>query len=192
MPCGLASCSKHGADLLRCSGCKLKDYCSVECSTADWKEHKRVCRSASAASALRTLQAVAPHVPGTVCPPPGMVEVQKCAWAPCDKHSRITGVVLRKCAACELIVYCSNECRDKDWPVHKPECKAAKEAKAALAAQGIFYVQVSRGDPSCHKTCCLCGKDAGRFGHNPAPLGVWPSVACDDCNATRVYPARMA
>jgi len=42
--------------------------------------------------------------------------------------------------------------------------------------------------------CCLCGKDTKGFGNNPDPL---PSLndsdeCCDECNATKVIPARLS
>jgi hypothetical protein len=45
-------------------------------------------------------------------------------------------------------------------------------------------------------TCCLCGGDAGRYGHNIAPLyhdGRYATAGrcCDTCNATKVIPARF-
>jgi len=41
------------------------------------------------------------------------------------------------------------------------------------------------------KWCCLCAKYAGRYGNNPAPLAELPLVCCDDCNRTKVIPARL-
>lgn len=42
--------------------------------------------------------------------------------------------------------------------------------------------------------CCLCGKDTKEFGNNPDPL---PSIndsdeCCDECNETKVIPARLS
>lgn len=51
--------------------------------------------------------------------------------------------------------------------------------------------------------CCLCGEPCEPwptfddqffghgFGHNPAPLGQWPDRCCNNCNETRVIPARI-
>lgn len=41
--------------------------------------------------------------------------------------------------------------------------------------------------------CCLCGKDIKDFGNNPWPLKKnEDDRCCDDCNITKVIPARMA
>jgi hypothetical protein len=42
--------------------------------------------------------------------------------------------------------------------------------------------------------CCLCGKLSEGFGNNPDPL---PSLndsdeCCDECNGTKVIPARLS
>lgn len=40
--------------------------------------------------------------------------------------------------------------------------------------------------------CCLCGRLFRGFGNNPWPLSDNPNDrCCDDCNATRVIPARI-
>jgi hypothetical protein len=40
--------------------------------------------------------------------------------------------------------------------------------------------------------CCLCGGNwVGRYGNNPAPLAELPKVCCDECNRTKVIPARF-
>jgi len=48
--------------------------------------------------------------------------------------------------------------------------------------------------------CCLCGSpcepwvpddpETG-YGHNPEPLATHPERCCNDCNATKVIPARL-
>ena len=40
-------------------------------------------------------------------------------------------------------------------------------------------------------SCCLCGADYGRYGHNPDPVSS-SGRCCDTCNATVVIPARLA
>ncbi|KAJ7126464.1 hypothetical protein C8R43DRAFT_958199 [Mycena crocata] len=37
------TCNKPGNPLRTCSRCKIARYCSQECQTTDWKEHKQTC-----------------------------------------------------------------------------------------------------------------------------------------------------
>ncbi|KAF9474260.1 hypothetical protein BDN70DRAFT_884996 [Pholiota conissans] len=39
--------SSNGAELLKCSKCKIAWYCSRECQKAQWPTHKKVCKEAS-------------------------------------------------------------------------------------------------------------------------------------------------
>ena len=45
--------------------------------------------------------------------------------------------------------------------------------------------------------CCLCGKksygwgDEKQYGNNPAPLNNGEGECCDQCNLTKVIPARL-
>lgn len=46
--------------------------------------------------------------------------------------------------------------------------------------------------------CCLCGQPCepwtpgeSGWGHNPEPLAGSPKRCCNDCNATKVIPARL-
>jgi hypothetical protein len=46
-------CKKEQADaskLLRCSRCKICNYCSTQCQKADWKDHKQICNVLAAGS----------------------------------------------------------------------------------------------------------------------------------------------
>jgi hypothetical protein len=36
-------CKKFGMTLSKCSGCKKVYYCSTNCQTIDWRQHKKVC-----------------------------------------------------------------------------------------------------------------------------------------------------
>jgi len=38
--------------------------------------------------------------------------------------------------------------------------------------------------------CCLCGKEKNDYGNNPYPLEKKGSC-CDECNKTKVIPARI-
>lgn len=44
------------------------------------------------------------------------------------------------------------------------------------------------------KVCALCGNPFGEYGNNPWPLAVLDrdGQCCDECNASRVLPARLA
>ena len=42
------------------------------------------------------------------------------------------------------------------------------------------------------KKCCLCGEEFIGWGNNPYPVDMHPDhVCCDECNATKVIPARL-
>lgn len=49
-----------------------------------------------------------------------------------------TAGLLRKCAGCRMLRYCSDACCSTHWPTHKPECLRlqAEQAAAAAAAAG--------------------------------------------------------
>jgi hypothetical protein len=38
--------------------------------------------------------------------------------------------------------------------------------------------------------CCICGKEVGKFGHNPYPVRK-NGKCCSYCNDTKVIPARI-
>jgi hypothetical protein len=40
------------------------------------------------------------------------------------------GAVLKKCASCMEVYFCSKECQVAAWPAHKAECKRRVEVKA--------------------------------------------------------------
>lgn len=44
--------------------------------------------------------------------------------------------------------------------------------------------------------CCICGKEFEGYGNNPYPIGrdIYSSEdrCCDECNTTKVIPARIA
>lgn len=39
--------------------------------------------------------------------------------------------------------------------------------------------------------CCICGKEFTGYGNNPEPVKE-SGVCCDECNADKVIPARIA
>ena len=40
-----SNCKKSGTGFPKCSGCKRVYYCSRKCQKADWKRHKKVCKT---------------------------------------------------------------------------------------------------------------------------------------------------
>jgi hypothetical protein len=67
---------------------------------------------------------------------------------------------------------------------------------AKYPRQQIVYGRIYNRDlrPFVPKVCCLCGGDAGRYGHNPAPVPHQQgdeARCCDTCNSTKVIPLRM-
>ena len=41
------------------------------------------------------------------------------------------------------------------------------------------------------KKCSLCGSEYKDYGHNPEPIKDFKERCCDNCNATKVIPARL-
>ncbi|XP_062588473.1 uncharacterized protein LOC134250136 isoform X2 [Saccostrea cucullata] len=91
-------CGAHTTELLRCSRCKAKFYCSRMCQQNHWKEgHKMECREER-------------------------VEEKKnlCECSFCGVHSSD----LKRCSRCKGKSCCSQDCQQKHWIVgHNKECK---------------------------------------------------------------------
>ena len=50
-------------------------------------------------------------------------------------HCGKSGAKLRSCSQCHRAYYCDRECQRRDWPRHKPACKAAVAAEAKRATR---------------------------------------------------------
>ncbi|KAJ3510354.1 hypothetical protein NLJ89_g4723 [Agrocybe chaxingu] len=55
-----------------------------------------------------------------------------CRPACAEKEKRVAQY--KRCAACHLVLYCSQDCQKVDWPRHKPDCHAHKQTKIARRA----------------------------------------------------------
>jgi len=64
----------------------------------------------------------------------GLRGCHKCGVPECND------VQLRECGRCRKVMYCSSECQNADWPVHKQVCTQAgtMHALAAVEASGIL------------------------------------------------------
>ncbi len=63
-------------------------------------------------------------------------------------------------------------------------------------SEGRLYSEIDQSGKITHewqkpKACVLCGAQIEGFGNNPDPLAKTGS-ACDQCNATKVIPARLS
>src|SRR5210317_408055 len=56
---------------------------------------------------------------------------------------------MKKCACCNLVKYCSDECQEFHWPHHEEECK---ERAAELRDRDLF----TQPDSSCYGECPIC------------------------------------
>ena len=86
--------------LMRCRGCQIVEYCSVECSELD-VDHSKVCETQKeGASQGRQTMSV------------------------CSKMR-----VLKLCVGCNVAEYCSSKCAKADWKKHKKVCDFKKNSK---------------------------------------------------------------
>jgi hypothetical protein len=92
---------KPAKQIKECSGCKAAFYCSRECQLADYPEHKIGCKR---------IQRKLPNKP-------------KCVYCREVKPTEQVKV----CSDCKYAFYCSRECQQADYPVHKKECKRIQE-----------------------------------------------------------------
>lgn len=52
--CANVDCKAQMVDLLKCSGCKMTWYCSVDCQKTDWQSHRAFCREVQKLSMMVT------------------------------------------------------------------------------------------------------------------------------------------
>ena len=68
-------------------------------------------------------------------------------------------------------------------------CKRQGELSEAYMRQQKVKNKLTREKYPPYK-CCLCSKSKFGFGNNPAPCSD-TGVCCDDCNSSKVIPARL-
>ena len=73
-------------------------------------------------------------------------------------HCGKSGAKLRSCGQCHRAYYCDRECQRKDWPRHKPACRAAVAAEARRATQAREATAAARasGGRPANETCVVC------------------------------------
>jgi hypothetical protein len=54
--------------------------------------------------------------------------VQRCEGCGCKGSAEVR---LKKCTACEKVVYCSRECQHADWRLHKVVCRTLRQQHGA-------------------------------------------------------------
>ncbi|KAK3091213.1 hypothetical protein FSP39_017992 [Pinctada imbricata] len=107
-------CQKVGNNK-RCSKCQKVWYCSKECQTKDWANHKKECkRSCQTTENVSTddgkdskSEDAENFTTGTL--------YGNCGF--CHKRG-----ALKSCGACKASHYCSRECQKLHWPSHKHTC----------------------------------------------------------------------
>lgn len=102
------SCFNDGCQntesLKYCSGCHIVKYCSSVCQKKNWSEHKKLCNKLKADSQTR------------------VSNIKRCNYSSC--RQQITNIPKFKCSTCKIALYCSKDCKDKDYESHHPrECK---------------------------------------------------------------------
>ena len=85
-------------DLLKCSACKETYYCSRDCQRRDWSRHRFRCISSRSTAGYSS----------NTC--------ENCK----QRFLRAKEV---SCGVCETVVYCSQECLEKNEKLHWPKCQ---------------------------------------------------------------------
>eukprot|EP00106_Octopus_bimaculoides_P011552 XP_014778994.1 PREDICTED: uncharacterized protein LOC106875397 [Octopus bimaculoides] len=99
----------------KCSGCHSVEYCSKECESAHWKDHKTSCKASKAEAD--------DHSPSE--------KSVKSQCARCKKSD----VALKKCFHCNNVEYCSDVCQKDDWKHQQTSCKTSKTADGACSSE---------------------------------------------------------
>ena len=142
-------CSKVSHPLKKCLQCGGAWYCSRECQTKHWPEHRSSCKKSSKAVAPPE---ASPEASAAVHPAQSSVEI--CSF--CNRNT----YALKKCLQCGEAQYCNRVCQTRHWPDHKLLCQSPR-AKVELPQPrdmsrslctycGLSSVKL--------KACSKCGK----------------------------------
>jgi hypothetical protein len=59
----------------------------------------------------------------------------KCYRISCLKQGK------HRCSRCKQVVFCSQECSDQHWPVHKEECRMIREARKMVEEVQVHFTE---------------------------------------------------
>lgn len=112
--CGYQTCKSTNATS-SCGRCSKVFYCSKECQTAHWVQHKKQCLTEEETKLCKELKAST------------TTALKQCHV--CSKTSISTGKPLKSCP-CRAFRYCSSACQTEHWKNgHKAACAAKGKTK---------------------------------------------------------------
>ena len=94
LSCNLCN-KKINDNVLLCDACKMAQYCSKDCQTADWKKHKPIC-STSIINKIYPIN-------------------ENRAKYTCANCFKISSKKMKRCAKCQKVHYCSKKCQLEHW-----------------------------------------------------------------------------
>lgn len=122
--CGNPDCSNNynDDDLKQCGKCKCIKYCSRSCQVYHWKsDHKNVCNISATDAAKTNTKTAETKTQAAVLSKKEIQRKQKeilrCYNPLCTKFAP----QLR--CACKSAYYCSKDCQERHWSLHKLVCK---------------------------------------------------------------------
>jgi hypothetical protein len=112
---------------LQCSSCKCVKYCSKNCQTEHWPEHKKECGKSKAKVSEPEHTAeeedLSEEMKGLFSPAKTDLEFFCCR---CGRPG-----ARKKCGRCNLQRYCGPKCQDEHWSFHKKHCKSLQLQNSA-------------------------------------------------------------
>lgn len=129
---GCEMCGQLGtpaAPLKACGACNVF-YCSPECSIADWPRHKLNCTVTKKKGTGSGSEEAKCAGGGSITMDIGAADSEGCL---------VCGILgtpaapLKRCGACRGPMYCSKDCQQKNWPMHKKGCKPKGAASEGVS-----------------------------------------------------------